>query len=221
MRFDMHTHTTYSKHDFWGRDALNTPREMIKAAIKKGLSGMAITDHQTVKGSIVGKKAARTLKRDFKIITGLEIKTEIGDLLALGVKKNIPDHLSLKETIEKVHDLGGLAVAPHPFGEFGFRACLRDEAVKTDAIEIFNSTSCRGFQNNMAKELAKRYKRPVSAGSDAHCCRIVGNAGIICSGDPLEAIRKKKVKIFGSLTPIKDIAYLTVKKFERSFKHRI
>ncbi|MBU3904657.1 MAG: PHP domain-containing protein [Nanoarchaeota archaeon] len=220
MKFDLHTHTTYSKHHFWGRDAINTPKEMVKAGVKRGLSGMAITDHQTVKGSLVAKQFAKKYKKDFKIITGLEIKTKSGDILGLGVTENIPDNLTIKDTIEKIHNLGGLAVAPHPFGEFGFRKCVKEKAIEADAIEIFNATSCRGFQNTMARQLAEKYKKSISAGSDAHYWKMVGNAGIICEGDPLEEIRRNKVKIFGHLTPLRHIATLTIKKYKRSIQKR-
>ncbi|MFM8717070.1 MAG: PHP domain-containing protein, partial [Spartobacteria bacterium] len=40
-RFDLHTHTFFSK------DACNSPEEMIEAARRRGLSGIAITDHDT------------------------------------------------------------------------------------------------------------------------------------------------------------------------------
>ena len=221
MRFDLHTHTTYSRHHILGCDAINTPREMVKAAVKKGLSGIAVTDHQVVKGSLVAKEFAKKYKKDFKVITGLEIKTQSGDILALGVKKNIPDNLTIENTVEKINNLGGLSIAAHPYGEFGLRTCVKDEAVKADAIEVFNASSCRGFQNKKAKELAKKYKKPIAAGSDAHYWKIIGNAGILCNGNPLEAIRKKKVKIFGHYTPLKDIAVVGVKKTIRSIKWKL
>jgi len=221
MRFDLHTHTTYSEHHFWGKDALNTPAEMINAAIKRGLSGMAITDHQTVKGSLVGEEYVKAHKLNFKIITGIEIRTLSGDLLALGIRENIPDNLSLETTIEKIHALNGLSVAPHPYGEFGLRECLKEKAVKADAIEVFNAGSCRSFQNLKAKRLAVKNHKPFSAGSDAHYYRDVGNAGVSCEGDPLEAIRKGKVTVFGMYTPLRNIAMLSVKKFGRSIKYRV
>jgi len=221
MRFDLHCHTIYSEHHFWGRDALNTPQEMVKAAMKKGLSGLAITDHQTVKGSLVAKEFVKSHNLKFNIITGLEIKTLSGDLLGLGIKENIPNNLSLEDSIQRVHDLGGIAVAPHPYGEFGFRECLRDRAIKADAIEIFNASSCRNFQNQKAKKLAEKYKKPFSAGSDAHYYKDVGNAGVICDSDPLEALRKGDTRVFGTYTPLKHIAYLTLSKFKRSIKFRI
>lgn len=224
QRFDLHSHTVYSKHWFWGMDALNTPRQMVKAAIKKGMSGLAITDHQTVKGSLVAKSFAKRYK-DFIVITGMEIRTDSGDVVALGINEDVPDDLSLANTIEKIHALGGIAVAAHPFAKFLVRKCVGCEAKELDAIEVFNAGSCKGFQNRKALEYAEKLKKPETAGSDAHCMRDVGRAGIICGAcnqdGVLAGIMKKRCSIFGEYTPYKDLAYLSIKKFSRSLKNRI
>jgi len=219
MRIDCHAHTIYSKHWFWGFDSLNTPEEMIKAAIKKGLDGLAITDHNTVKGSLIAKKIAKKYK-DFVIITGSEIKTIDGEVTALGIKEDVPLGLSIEQTIEKIHDLGGIATVPHPFGKYFFRKCAGEKAVKADAIEVFNST-LTDVANKKALILAEKFKKSKTAGSDAHSIREVGNGGIICDSDPIEAILKGKVKIFGRYTPLINIAYLTARKFIRSAEWRI
>lgn len=217
-------HTLYSKHWFWGRDALNTPQKMVKAAVKKGLAGIAITDHSTVKGGMVAKRFASRYK-DFCVIPGIEISTLAGDLLALNIKKNIPDNMPLEYTIERIHDLGGIAIAPHPFAEYVFRKCLKKLATKADVIEVFNSQSCRSFQDLKALALAKKFSLPTSAGSDAHWYRNVGRAGIICNAqsaeDVIEELLKKRIKIFGDYTPYYNLAVLTTKKFIRSLKDRI
>jgi predicted metal-dependent phosphoesterase TrpH len=192
---------------------------MIKAAIKKGLNGLAVTDHNDVKGSLVAKKISKKYK-DFKIITGAEIKTMSGEITGLGIKENIPMFLSLDEAIEKIHDLGGIAIAPHPFGKYFFRKCVGENAVKADAIEVFNST-LTSMANNKALILARKIKKHKTAGSDAHSVNEVGNAGIICNNDPLEDIIKNRVKIFGKKTPIIDIAYLISRKFTRSLEWRV
>jgi hypothetical protein len=192
---------------------------MIKAAIKKGLNGLAITDHNNVKGSLVSEKIAKKYK-NFKIITGSEIKTKSGEVTGLGIKENIPMLLNLDETIEKIHDLGGIAVAPHPFGKYFFRKCVGENAVKADAIEVFNSTLTK-IANKKALILAKKVKKHITAGSDAHSIKEVGNAGIICSNNPIEDIIKNKVKIFGKRTPLIDIAYLISRKFARSIEWRL
>lgn len=219
LRIDCHCHTIYSKHWFWGFDSLNKPRELIKTAIKKGLDGIAVTDHNNVKGSLITKKIAKSFK-GFKVITGSEIKTTLGEIMALGIKKDVPEQLTIEETIEKVHDLGGIVVAPHPFGSYIFRQCLRERAVKADAIEVFNSSIVKNA-NLRASNLAKKFRKPKTAGSDAHGLREVGNAGIICSGDPLEAIMKKKVKIFGKKTSIIDFSNLVSKKLFRTLEWRV
>lgn len=224
QKFDLHSHTTYSKHWFWGMDALNTPQQMVKAAIKKGIDGLAVTDHQTVKGSLVAKSFAKRC-RDFTVITGSEIRTLAGDVVALGINEDVPDDLSLADTIEKIHALGGIAVAAHPFAKFIVRKCVGYEAKKLDAIEVFNAGSCKGFQNRKALEYANNFNKPKTAGSDAHCMRDVGRAGIICNagtqGNVLDSIMKKKCSIFGNYTPYKDLAYLSIMKFFRSLKNRI
>jgi predicted metal-dependent phosphoesterase TrpH len=192
---------------------------MIKAAIKKGLSGLAITDHNNVKGSLVAEKVAKKYK-NFKIITGAEIRTTSGEIIGLGIKKNIPILLNLDEAIEKIHDLGGIAVAPHPFGKYFFRKCIGENAIKADAIEIFNATLTKAA-NKKATNLAKKFKKHITAGSDAHSINEIGNAGIICGSNPLEDIIKNKVKIFGKKTPLIDIAYLISMKFARSVEWRL
>lgn len=219
MIIDCHCHTIYSKHWLWGFDSLNTPEEMIKAAIKKGLSGLAITDHNNVNGSLAAQKVAKKYN-NFKIITGSEIITTSGEIIGLGIKKNVPMLLSLDEAIERIHDLGGIAVSPHPFGIHLFRRCVGDYASKADAIEAFNATLTKAA-NKQALSLAKKLKKPVTAGSDAHSIKEVGNAGIICGENPIEDIIKNKVKIFGKRTPLIDIAYLLSKKFIRSVEWRI
>lgn len=224
QKFDLHSHTTYSKHWFWGMDALNTPQQMVKAAIKAGMDGLAITDHQTVRGSLVARKFAKRYK-NFIVITGTEIRAIEGDIVALGIKEDVPDDLSLAETMERIRGLGGISVAAHPFAKFLVRKCVGDEARRLDAIEVFNAGSCKGFQNRKALEYAKRFKKPKTAGSDAHCIRDVGRAGIICNAraqdDILDSIMKKRCKIFGEYTPYRDLAYLSIKKFSRSLKNRI
>jgi len=218
MKIDCHCHTIYSRHAFWGSDALNTPLDMIKAAMKKGLDGLAITDHNTVRGSLIAKKLARRFK--FLIITGSEIKTREGEIIALGIRENVPIELTIEDTVEKIHELGGIATAPHPFGSYIFRRCAGRKGLMADAIEVYNSTLTKS-QNKKALDMAQLFKKSVTAGSDAHSSRNVGDAGIIVNGDPIENILKNRLEIFGKHTSILDIANLTYRKFARSIEWRI
>jgi len=218
MRYDLHTHTNYSRHWFFGTDAISTPEEMVKAAIRKGLGGIAVTDHDNVKGSLKAKAAGKRLDKNFKVITGAEVSSSSGHILALGVKENVKHGLGVEETVESIHDLGGVAVAAHPFAKFWFRACLKEQAVKADAMEILNACTCRQFQNRRAALLSKKSGVPGTASSDSHCSRTIGLAGIICDGDPLSAVKKGRFETFGRIAKKRDFLYLTGKKYGLSIK---
>ena len=50
MKYDLHTHSKYSS------DGYIEPKMMVKIAAKVGLSGIAVTDHNTIKGGLEAKK---------------------------------------------------------------------------------------------------------------------------------------------------------------------
>jgi predicted metal-dependent phosphoesterase TrpH len=169
---------------------------MIEAAISKGLGGMIITDHDIVAGGLVGRKVALRFK-DFKVIPGAEVTSRSGHILAIGIENDVPKGLSVEETVEMIHDLGGIAVASHPFSS-RVRPSLGEECLKTDGVEVFNSAN-RGDSNSRALSLARGHGRPGTAGSDAHWERTVGSAGIVCD-NPLEDIPRGRVRLFGGYT---------------------
>jgi len=196
LRWETHCHTIYSNRRRRRFDALNSPREMIEAALCKGLGGMIITDHDSVAGGLVGRKVALRFK-DFKVIPGAEVTSRSGHILAIGIENDVPKGLSVEETVEMIHDLGGIAVASHPFSS-RVRPSLGEECLKTDGVEVFNSAN-RGDSNSRALSLARGHGRPGTAGSDAHWERAVGNAGIVCD-DPVEDIIRGRTKLFGRYT---------------------
>ncbi len=198
MRWETHCHTVYSNRAPRRFDALNTPRQLIETAIKKGLGGIIITDHDTVAGGLVGERISRNYG-NFKVIPGAEITSSSGHILAIGIRFNVPKGLSVEETVDKIHDLGGIAVASHPFAG-GRRPSLREECLKADGVEVFNANN-RYDANHNALLLAKAHQSRMTAGSDAHWARNLGYAGIICD-DPMEDIRRGHTKIFGNYTSL-------------------
>mgnify|MGYP000268173905 CR=1 FL=1 len=202
IKIDIHTHSVYSKHRIWGSAGFGTPKQMIKFAIKKGLNGLAITDHNSVKGSLIGMKYAKKLK-NFVFITGSEIRSERGDILALGVNEDIPKGLSVQETIDKIHQLGGIAIAPHPYGGFPRRSSLRDAVRKYrfDALEVLNGGT-RSWDNKKAYEVAKELNYPMVGGSDAHHWKDIGTIYNLMESDLsvddiLNTLKKGKVTVIG------------------------
>ncbi|NLC53000.1 MAG: PHP domain-containing protein [Firmicutes bacterium] len=68
MAFDLHTHTIYS-------DGLSTPEELVKRAKAKGLTGIALTDHDTVEGLPAFLAAGRD--QGLVCVPGVELSTEL------------------------------------------------------------------------------------------------------------------------------------------------
>ncbi|RLG48672.1 MAG: metal-dependent phosphoesterase, partial [Thermoproteota archaeon] len=72
--FDLHVHTR------WSRDSLLDPREAAEAARRRGLAGIAITDH----GEVLGCSEAMEVE-GVAVIPGQEVRTAEGDLIVLMV----------------------------------------------------------------------------------------------------------------------------------------
>ena len=176
MKADLHTHTCYSY------DSNASPREMVDAAIKKGISCLAITDHGKIQGAIEAMEYARG--KPILIIPGIEVKSKEGDILALNVKEKIPNKLSAKETIKKIKEAGGLAIIPHPFGWFcSFREDLEGLIKEIDGIEIFNASLFGG--NEKALAFARQHNLPWTCGSDAHFPNFDGKCYLEIPGENL------------------------------------
>ena len=77
--YDLHVHTTAS-------DGLLTPPEVIDLAVKIGLTGVAITDHDTLNGLEPAREYIRLNNINLDLVPGIEINTdvEIGEVHILG-----------------------------------------------------------------------------------------------------------------------------------------
>lgn len=190
LKLDLHVHTNYSN------DGFSTISKLIKRAKEIGLDGFAITDHNTIAGL---KEAKRLLKNEkILIIPGIEISSKDGDILALGIEKEVPKNLSASQTIRKIHNLSGIAIAAHPFGVLYHRHSVRNLAAKLpfDAVEAFNSRCYT------ANKLAQKIDKPKTGGSDAHISDELGRAYTLVDAEPnlksiLLAIKKGKTVAIG------------------------
>ena len=160
LKMDLHIHSQYSE------DASGSPKEIMKLLKKKGLHGMAITDHNSIKGSL---EALKLKTKDFVIIPGLEISTIDGHILALGLKEDVDRNLSVEETVEQILDKGGMPIVPHLFRKMSGIKKEKLELIykKIPAMEVFNGCSLPKTNIKTAK-IAKKYKLGGIGGSDAH-----------------------------------------------------
>ena len=113
MKLELHTHTNYSHRSKVFYDGVNSPEEMVRQAARNGTGALVITDHDTMKGFPKARKAGR--KYGIQVIPGEEVTTKRGHVVAVNIQDAIPAGLSLRETIDRIHSQGGLAIASHPF----------------------------------------------------------------------------------------------------------
>jgi len=215
MKLDMHIHSQYSE------DGLGSPKEIIKVLQKKGLQGMAITDHNNVEGGLQAKKVA---PKDFIIIPGAEISTNNGHIIALNIKENIKKKLSVEETVEKIIDIGGVPIVPHLYRSMsGIKVNnLKKIYQKIPAIEVFNS--CSDLQTNLkTMKIAKNFNLGGTGGSDSHIPEYVGTAyTTIDSTDynidsVLSEINKKKSWGEGNTLPLDYRTQRMIKSIKQYF----
>ena len=74
---DLHSH---SRASF---DSLASPASMLRTAASRGLTHLAITDHDRIDGALEARAIAAEVAPAVTVIVGEEIKTLDGDLVAL------------------------------------------------------------------------------------------------------------------------------------------
>jgi len=197
LKIDLHVHTIYSY------DALITPRELVFYAKKRKLDGVAITDHDKINGAL--KIAKET---DFLIIPGIEISSLNGHIIGLNVHELIPPKLSVDETLDRIHEAGGIAIACHPV--VFFKKSLKGKInSRFDAIEVINSSAFPfNYSVKHSRELAVKLGISHVAGSDAHYGPEIGYAYTVISADSnidaiVKSIKNGSCSPHGTAIPLK------------------
>lgn len=182
---DLHSH---SRASF---DSLASPASLIRTAARRGLTHLAITDHDRIDGGQAARDIAAEIAPELNVIVGEEIRTADGDLICLFLEEAIPPGLPAAETIARARAQGGLVGIPHPFDRFRGSllrgAGLERLAGDVDWIETHNARIAVGKGNQLAAEFAHEHRLPGIAVSDAHSSFEVGVAYTVLDGDPSSA----------------------------------
>ncbi len=219
MKIDLHTHSYYSK------DGIFSPEALIKAALKKGLDGIALTDHNSGKGWQEAQKTAKKLQA--ALILGEEIDVfkdgkEICEILGYFLKEEInPKGKTIEEIVGEIKKQDGIAIIAHPFNWRKPSPDLEKYKNLVDGIEVFNARSQTKKGNKSAFDFAKKNNLVRTAGSDAHSIFEVGSAYVETDANNVEelkeAILQKRIKIFGKESPIFVQVFATVGKIIHFF----
>jgi predicted metal-dependent phosphoesterase TrpH len=175
---DLHCHTRASF------DCLSNPADVVRLAAERGLTHLAITDHDRIDGALEARAAAPA---GLTVIVGEEVKTSEGDLICLFLERAIPPGLTAADTIAAAREQGGLVGIPHPFdtfrGSLARGGQLADIAPLVDWIEGHNARLV-GNGNEQAVSFAGEHALPIVAVSDAHSLIEIGVAYTALEGDP-------------------------------------
>ena len=159
----------------------------MKAAADRGLTHLAITDHDRIDGALAARDAAPD---GLTVIVGQEVRTTTGDLIALYVDKAIPPGLVPAEAAARIREQDGIVGLAHPFDRFrngagrkGWENELDDVIPLLDFVEIWNARLFVGDGNAQAAAFAKSHNLAGVAVSDAHTVMEVGVAYTILEGN--------------------------------------
>ena len=182
---DLHCHTSASF------DSLADPRAVVAAAARRGLTHVAITDHDRIDGALLARAAAPD---GLTVLVGEEIRTRDGDLIAVFLQEAVPPGMSAVDTIAAVRAQGGLVGIPHPYDRLrgslskaGPSRDLETLAATVDWVEAWNARVLVGDGNLRAARLAVAVGVPGVAVSDAHTTLEVGVAYTAVHGDAATA----------------------------------
>jgi predicted metal-dependent phosphoesterase TrpH len=150
--------------------------QLIGACQRKGINCVAVCDHGTTKGALELSRIA-----PFKVIICEEVLTPYGEIMGMFLHEDVPAKISLEGAVKLIRDQGGLICIPHPYDRvrpsaFRNTAMLEAIADQVDIIEVFNSRSMFPGIENRARQLARKYRKAVSSGTDAHSPMEIGYA---------------------------------------------
>lgn len=191
MRYDLHIHTHYSACSVLKAETI------LKIAKRVGLDGIAVVDHNTIKGGVEVSKANKD--KDLEVIPSIEVSTDRGHVVGLYVNKEIKsrEFFAVSDEIKKQ---GGIVILAHPFRLLPH---LRSNVKGIDARKYLNAVECYNartsyFSNRSAMKFAEKFNLAKTGGSDAHFSFEIGRCVTLFDEDLREAIRRKKTRVEGS-----------------------
>jgi hypothetical protein len=192
MELDLHVHTRCS------RDSRNDPARVVATALRRGLGGIAICDHDAFRGVEAVRRAAPP---GFLVVSGMEISTRFGHLLGLFLSEIVRTKDPF-EAVEAIHAQGGLAVLAHPFARH--RSVDPSFAAVLDGCEGFNARYARASRKRApggvgpkVLAFAREHGLALTGGSDAHFPWEIGRGRTVVEDattlqDVLRAIRERR-----------------------------
>lgn len=181
---DMHLHTTRG-----ASDSGLSPDDLASEARSRGLTAVHISEHDRLWERHT-LEAYRRQHSDLLVANGMEVSTDLGHILALGLREYVGG-IRRAETLRRVADEhGGFLIVAHPFRHYFDPVYFRrqgkepftltpEQAARlpvfqlVDAIEVLNGANTLR-ENLFALRVAQVLGKPGTGGSDAHSTQGIG-----------------------------------------------
>ncbi len=187
MQIDLHVHTSTLSSD-----SNIAPETTIDLARARGLDGVVLTEHDRIWPWATLEKLSAAA--DFLVLPGVEITTDLGHVLAFGLRELPPGVSSARALRQHCDDEGALMYLAHP-ARNGSVPVRPEELVELfDGVEGINGSD-GPLQNQASARAGLSCRLPAIAGSDSHTQHEVGLAAtrfpqsITAIEDLLEALR--------------------------------
>ena len=196
FNFDLHVHTVKGS-----TDSGLLPEQLIAEAKRIGLNGVFLSEHGG------GWNAAQIEhefgESDLIVTTGLEVNTDMGHIIVIGLDSYVSGIHKLNTLREKIDEVGGVLIAAHPlrnffnrppynvnllFGDWKVPPETPQQAAEhelfslVDCIEVTNGANSEK-ENNFTLEIANYLNKPATGGSDSHSVQGIGKSFTIFEND--------------------------------------
>ncbi|MDC0035168.1 PHP domain-containing protein [Chloroflexi bacterium] len=199
FNFDLHVHTVKGS-----TDSGLLPDQLIAEAKRIGLNGVFLSEHG-------GGWNADQIKLEFgesnlTVTTGLEVNTDMGHIIVVGLDSYVSGIHKLKILREKVDEVGGVLIAAHPLRNFFNRppynvnllygdwktppetpeqAAEHELFSLVDCIEVTNGANSEK-ENEFTLEIANYLGKPATGGSDSHSDQGIGKSYTVFENEILD-----------------------------------
>jgi predicted metal-dependent phosphoesterase TrpH len=180
---EMHVHTNPASSD-----SMLDPHDLVRIAQEDGLTGVNLTEHDKV----LEPHHPRELQEeheDFFVNFGMEVSTDLGHMLAIGLREYLPGIRRAEKLREELDAVGGFLIVAHPFRRlFDPVTAMRtgetfdltaEQAAEMPVFEIVHGIEILNGantvkENEFAAEVATIRGVAGTGGSDAHSTSGVG-----------------------------------------------
>ena len=188
---DLHVHSLAS-------DGVDGVEALLERAVSLRLDLIAFTDHERIDAAQAAQHIARVKGLPIEVIVGEEITTRSGHLIGLFLTKRIRPWGSIRDSVSRVHDQGGLAIVAHPLVPYPL--CASEATIRRlmaaephfhpDGIEAFNATTARMPWARRVPAFVAEMGVAAVAGGDAHRASSVGRVVTTFPGRTSDDLRR-------------------------------